>query len=307
MCLLITGAAGFVGRAVSRRLSIMDGVGPVRLIDRRLPDPIGGFEVRQVDLLDREQLAWAVDGVTRVMHLASIAGGAAEIDPVASRAVNLDATLNLIETLGRLSARARFVYASSIAVFGEPGRDVVTDLTLPIPRLTYGAHKLMVEHAVADATRRGLIDGVALRLPGIVARPAGDRSAKSGFISDLFWSIPREQPQEVPVPPTATLWLLSIEACVTALLHALLLIPPMSLRSGITLPALRVTMAELIAAIATAAGREATQIIYRPDPGLTANFGAYPPLSTATADGLGFRHDGDLLQLVASSAGYARS
>ena len=285
----------------------MDGVGPVRLIDRRLPDPIGGFEVRQVDLLDRMQLASAVDGVTHVMHLASIAGGAAEIDPVASRAINLDAALNLIESLGRLSPRARFVYASSIAVFGEPGPDVVTDMTLPIPSLTYGAHKLMVEHAVADATRRGLIDGVALRLPGIVARPAGDRSAKSGFISDLFWSIPNEQPQEVPVPPTATLWLLSIEASVTALLHALLVIPPVSLRSGITLPALRVTMAELIEAIATKSGRKARHVSYRPDSGVTANFGAYPPLSTEIANRLGFRHDGDLIQLVAHSARYPSS
>ena len=259
MCLLVTGAAGFVGRAVSHRLSGMDGVGEVRLIDRLLPRRVGSFESRQVDLLDAKALKSAAEGVTRVIHLASLAGGASEADPDASRAVNLEASLNLIEALSDSRTAVRFVYTSSIAVFGQLGTAGVDDATPPAPTLTYGTHKLMLEFAIADATRRGRIDGIAIRLPGIVARPAGNTSLKSAFISEIFWAIRAGRPYEVPVPPTATLWLLSIDACVTAILHAAYLNNPAPRRFGITLPALRVTMAELVAQIGLASRRATTR------------------------------------------------
>lgn len=301
MCLLVTGAAGFVGQAVSRRLSTLGSIGKVRLIDRHLPDPSGDSEARQVDLLDTRQLKSAVDGVTRVIHLASLAGGASEADPAASRAINLEASLNLLEALAASGRGVRFVYTSSIAVFGQLEPRGVDDTSLPAPTLTYGTHKLMMEHAIADATRRGVIDGISIRLPGIVARPSGNTSFKSAFLSELFWAIQAGRPYEVPVSPTATTWLLSIEACVTAILHAAFVSIPTPLRRGITLPALRVTIADLIAEIGRRSDRPTTHITYRPDPGITANFGAFPPLSTETADRMGFLHDGDVTQLVSRS------
>jgi nucleoside-diphosphate-sugar epimerase len=152
----------------------------------------------------------------------------------------------------------------------------------------------MVETALADALRRGDIEGIALRLPGIVARPPTHGGLKSAFISDLFWAVRDGKPYVLPVGPSATVWLMSAARAAANLVHAL------DVPSGpaITLPALRITIADLVA---TAAGGRPTAIGYAPDPDLEAQFGRQPPLETPLADSLGFRHDGDLANLVIST------
>jgi nucleoside-diphosphate-sugar epimerase len=281
--ILVTGADGFVGRAVSRALPAER----LRLVDRRRPD-VAGAECIAADLTDRGVLPTLLDGIEAVIHLAAIPGGAAEADRAASRAVILDASLNLIEAA---SGRARFVYASSIAVFGVPLPDRVDDATPVTPAMTYGAHKAMVELALADAVRRGDIEGIALRLPGVVARPASPGGLKSAFMSDLFWAIRDGRSYTVPVRPEASVWIMSAARAAANLVHAL------AVPSGpaLTLPALRTTIAALADAVA---GGRTTAIGYDPDPALEAQFGNYPPLATPRGDSLGFRHDGDLATLV---------
>jgi nucleoside-diphosphate-sugar epimerase len=283
--ILITGADGFVGRAVARALP----AGRLRLVDRRRPD-VPGAECIAADLTDKGALPGLLQGIDAVVHLAALPGGAAEADPAASRAINLDASLNLIEAA---SGRARFVYASSIAVFGAPLPGRVDDATPVRPAMTYGAHKAMVELALADAIRRGDIEGIALRLPGIVARPPTPSGLKSAFLSELFWAIRDGSPYTVPVGPEATVWLMSAGCAAANLIHAL------GLPSGpaITLPALRTTIAGLVDAIA--GGRRAA-VAYAPDAELEAQVGRQPPLETPLADSLGFRHDGDPATLVQS-------
>ncbi|HTU12078.1 MAG TPA: NAD-dependent epimerase/dehydratase family protein [Allosphingosinicella sp.] len=283
--ILITGADGFVGRAVARALPPER----LRLVDRRRPD-VAGAQCIAGDLTDRTALPALLDGIEAVIHLAALPGGAAEADPAASRAVNLDAALNLIEAA---SGRARFVYASSIAVFGPPLPDRVDDDTPPCPAMTYGAHKLMVETALADAIRRGDIEGIALRLPGIVARPPAPSGLKSAFMSDLFWAIRDGRPYVVPVSSEATIWLMSASRAAANLVHAL------AAPSGpaLTLPALRTTIGDLVETVAK--GRSAA-IAYAPDPVLEAKFGRQPPLATPRADRDGFRRDDDLSTLVQS-------
>jgi hypothetical protein len=95
----------------------------------------------------------------------------------------------------------------------------------------------------------------------------------------------------VPVGPEATIWLMSAARAAANLVHALT-VPS---NPAITLPALRTTIAELVDAIA--GGRPAA-ISYAPDPDLEAQFGRQPPLETPHADALGFRHDGNLANLV---------
>lgn len=281
--ILVTGADGFVGRAVARALPAER----LRLVDRRRPD-VAGAECIAADLTDRAALPALLDGIEAVIHLAAIPGGASEVDPAASRAINLDAALNLIHAA---SGRARFVYASSIAVFGAPLPDRVDDATPVGPAMTYGAHKAMVELALADAIRRGDIEGIALRLPGVVARPASQSGLKSAFMSDLFWAIRDGRPYTVPVGPEATIWMMSATRAAANLVHAI------GVHSGpaLTLPALRTTLADLVQAVA---GGRPTAIAWDPDPALEAQFGNYPPLATPRGDALGFRHDGDLATLV---------
>jgi nucleoside-diphosphate-sugar epimerase len=85
--------------------------------------------------------------------------------------VNLEATIALLEALRNTASVPRYVFASTIGVYGVPMPDVIDEDTIPVPSLSYGAHKLIGEILAADYSRRGHIDGVSLRLPGIVARP----------------------------------------------------------------------------------------------------------------------------------------
>jgi nucleoside-diphosphate-sugar epimerase len=281
--ILLTGADGFLGRVLAQSMPPER----LRLVDRRRPE-LPGAECIAADLTDARVLPALLEGVEAVIHLAALPGGASEQDPAASRAINLHASLNLIAAA---AGRARFVYASSIAVFGAPLPDRIDDDTPLCPGMTYGAHKAMVELALADAIRRGDIEGIALRLPGVVARPATRSGLKSAFLSDLFRAIRGREPFVVPVGPDATVWLMSAVCAAGNLIHAL------GVPSGpaITLPALRSSIADLVNAVAEGGPAE---IDYEPDPDLEAQFGRQPPLETPRAEGLGFHHDGDLANLM---------
>ena len=214
----VTGAPGFVGQALARRMSRMDYPGRVMLIDRVAPDALGGaFESVGADVSSRAALKSALEGADVVIRLAALPGGLSEADPTASRQINLEASLNLIDLLGSRSRPARLVYASSIAVLGPPFPTTIDDRTSAQPVTTYGAHKLMVEVAMADAVRRGTIAGVALRLPGVVARPSGAGGLKSAFLSNLFHALADGRSIILPVVPEATVWLISARTCADAL------------------------------------------------------------------------------------------
>jgi nucleoside-diphosphate-sugar epimerase len=116
------------------------------------------------------------EGCDAVIHLATVPGGAAEADPAASRRINVDAMYDLLLEAAAAGSVPRFAYASSIAVFGDPFPPQVDDATPLVPKMIYGGHKAMMEHAVAMFTARGLIEGISLRLPGILARPKGPQA-----------------------------------------------------------------------------------------------------------------------------------
>jgi nucleoside-diphosphate-sugar epimerase len=273
----------------------------VRLVDRGAGSiPRSGFHWYQAGLTDRAALADAITGADRIIHLAALPGAASEADPTASRQINLDASLALINLLECHAGpnRPRLVYASSIAVIGAPS-GAVGDSTPPAPDTTYGTHKFMVEIAIADAVRRDRLDAISLRLPGIVARPPGAGGFGSSFMSEVFQAVRAGEPWTSPVGPDATMWLMSATACADALIHGAFETTARRGQAAITLPALRVSMADLIATIAAATGRDDPRVRFKPDPAIEARFAQMPPLATPVADARGFRHDGDLATLVA--------
>ena len=297
MLTVVTGAAGFVGQALARRMAETGFPGAVRLVDRSPPEAPGeSFECVAADLGEPGALVRLVADADRIVHLAALPGGAAERDPALSRRINLDLNLDLFTALVAADRPVRLVWASSIAVFGGPLPAVVDDRTTPRPGMTYGAHKLMTEIALADAVRRG-VDALALRLPGIVARPRGAGGFKSAFASDLFHAIAADVAFTLPVGPDATMWLMSARRVADNLLHALDVDLHADAPRLLTLPALHVRLSDLVAEIGRAAG-VAPRIDFAPDPALEAAFGRQPPLRTPAADALGFRHDGTLDILV---------
>jgi D-erythronate 2-dehydrogenase len=301
MRVVVTGAGGFVGRQlVCRLLDRGDDVTGVDTVVAGIPP---GATAVAGDLGDAEVRAEALaDGCDAVVHLATVPGGAAEADPAASRRINLDAMYDLLLESSAIRPGLRFVYASSIAVFGDPLPAEVEDATPLSPRMIYGGHKAMMEDAVAMLSNRGAINGVTVRLPGILARPKGPSGMKSAFMSDLFHALKAGEEFTCPVSADGMIWAQSVSRCADNFVHALgvngVLMPP---TRAVTLPAQRIAMGDLAAEIARQCGVSPDLVTYRPDAALEAGFAAQPPLRTPAAERAGFAHDGDLATLVASA------
>lgn len=301
MKIIVTGAGGFVGRHLATAL-LQQGHEVVG-IDSATDAVPDGARAIEGDLGDRAVRKAALDaGCDGLVHLATVPGGAAEADPEASRRINIDAMYDLLLEASAANAGVRVVYASSIAVYGDPLPVKVDDDTALSPKMIYGGHKAMMEDAVAMFSNRGAIDGVTVRLPGILARPKGPSGMKSAFMSNLFHALRTGESFVCPVSPGGTIWAQSLDRVAANFVHALELdsglLPP---TRAVTLPALRLRMQDLAKEIARQCGVSEGLVSYQPDAALEAAFAAQPPLATPAAERAGFAHDGKLAILVESA------
>lgn len=316
MKVLITGADGYIGRSLARRLADPSArlrgqpITALTLCDLQLPEArtlserMPQLRSMEGSIADAAVIdAIALNDPDIVFHLASVPSGQSEKDYGLGIDVNLLATVSLLNALRRNGNGPVVVFASSIAVFGAPLPERIDDDTPLSPSLSYGAQKQMAEILLADATRRGFVQGRSLRLPGIVARPPTPTGALSAFSSELMRALVQRQRYCCPVSPNATLWLLSLEACIDNLIHAAQCAPE-SLCGHTTwnLPALRLSIRDLVSALDDLDPGCAALVTYAPDSTLEAQFGRLPPLHTARADAAGFRHDGTVARLVRRAA-----
>jgi nucleoside-diphosphate-sugar epimerase len=323
MKVLITGAAGFVGSVLAKRL-ILDSqalnkpVTELILVDIQASegsaDPNFGSHSPSVnwctgDLADSQfidRLAAQTPDV--VFHIASMPGGAAERDPGMGLAVNLHGTARLFEQLTQASNIPVVVFTSTVAVYGGSLPSVVDDSTPLKPMTSYATHKLMTEYLLADLSRRGKLDGRSVRLPGIVARPPQAGGHVSAFMSDIIHRLATGETYTCPVSATATCWWMSVSRCVDNLLHAACLTPsqidsmatvnPAAARTW-QLPVLRFSIGELVDTLATLYGTDRSSLVtYAPVDAVQAQFGNLPMLLTPAARALGLKDDGDIESLV---------
>jgi len=302
--ILVTGAGGFLGNRLCAALLADHRYADARLTatDRSLASMVPHPRLRRVegDISEKDVRSAMLDGgVDLLFHLAGILGGAAEANYELSRRVNVDATLSLFEELRAPEHQPRVIFASTIAVYGAPLPQHIDDDTPASPTMVYGAQKLMMEGALAQFTARSWLDGISLRLPGIMARPSNDIALKSGFLSNVFYAIAKGEDIVMPVEEDGFTWLLSVAACVEAFMHAGVLPRAQVHRGLFLLPAQRVRIGDLVAALRRRFPASGSVVTYRPEPALQALFAAQPPLTTALAESHGFRHDGDLDTLVA--------
>jgi D-erythronate 2-dehydrogenase len=309
MHIIITGAGGFVGSALVRRILAkpeFNGkkITRLTLIDQRFDALLDDTKVCMLEgsFGDEKILDAAFSTpVDVVFHLASVPGALAERDFHLGYENNLLATFALFERAARQTqVRSRIVFASSIAVYGADFPAVVDNQTRTRPATSYGAHKLAAEIILADLSRRGVVDGVSLRLPGIVARPGVSAGHGSAFMSAIIQAGANGNPYTCPVSPEATSWWMSLSCCIDNLLHAARFdTAGMAPERALALPVLRLSAEQVIAALERVYGSKNIKgISHAPLEHIERLFGRQPVLDLDDVLALGFTHDGTADEMV---------
>lgn len=279
MHILITGAAGMIGRKLTARL-VKDGslngqvITRLTLIDVVAPAKPAGFAgpatTATGDLSVPGIAAQAIAGRPDVIfHLAGVVSGEAETDLEKGYRVNLDGSRALLEAV-RLAGdhyHPKFVFTSSLAVFGAPFPEAIPDDFHLTPLTSYGTQKAMIELMLADYSRRGILDGVGIRLPSIVVRPGKPNKAASGFFSGIIREPLAGEEAILPVPDSVLHWHASPRSAVGFLIHgAGLTRVQLGDRINLVMPGVCCTVAEQIEALKRVAGdKVAARIRRAPD------------------------------------------
>ena len=308
MKILISGGSGFLGQRVARELlkrgQINDADGNPRSISELvladIATPANGLtncKVRYAigDVSNPKFIAETLSYDTGgIFHLAAVVSGAAEADFDLGMRVNLDGTRSLLEACRHLQKAPRFLFASSLAVYGGPLPEVVTDATTPTPQSSYGIQKLIGELLVSDYSRKGFIDGRTVRLPTVSIRTGKPNAAASSFASGILREPLNGEEAICPVEPDADLWLISPRVAVECLVHGFEVQSEKlgSIRS-LNLPGITVSVKEMVAALERVAGAATAQrISWKPDEWIKAIVKSWPArFDTGRADSLGFPHD----------------
>jgi len=199
-----------------------------------------------------------------VFHLAAAVSAECEANLDLGLRSNVDTTRALLDALREVGGGPRFVFSSSVAVFGGdvdlPMPRVIHDDTLPVPQSSYGVQKFICEQLVADYTRRGLIDGRSVRLMTVTVRPGRPNAAASGFLSSIVREPLNGQQAVCPVAPETAAAVASPQRAIEGLLKAAEATPDAwGGATALTLPGLTVSVSEMLDALEVVAGRPARE------------------------------------------------
>ncbi len=304
MRIVMTGAAGMIGRKLTTRLLDVGKIGDTRfeelhLVDIVEPEDPGDDRVSTAagDITVSgvaDELA-ALDADV-VFHLAGVVSGEAELDLDKGLAVNLDGTRAVLDALRRAPGCPRVVFTSSIAVFGAPFPEVIPDEFHLTPLTSYGAEKAMGELLLADYSRRGLIDGIGIRLPTISVRPGAPNAAASGFFSGIIREPLAGLEAVLPVPRDLVHTHASPRSAINYLMHAAALDGDrVGARRNLTMPGVAVSVGEQIEALERVAGPEPVSLIREESDELVAEIVAGWPtrFDARRAADLGFESEPD--------------
>jgi nucleoside-diphosphate-sugar epimerase len=309
MNILITGGAGFLGQRLVAELllrgelrggglalspitsiTVLDAfVDGITLTDRRV-------RVIRGDIGDPGVLASVLDQATAsIFHLAAVVSGAAEADFDLGMRVNFDATRMLFERCRALAHRPRVVMASSVAAFASAGAGaIVCETTAPAPLSSYGTQKVLAELLLNDYTRKGFIDGIALRVPTVCVRPGKPNAAASGFASSIIREPLAGRQAVCPVPAETLMWLMSPKLAIDNLIHAHEMAGhAIGYPRTVTLPGLSITVGAMALALRAVAGDEIAELIrWSPNEAIGRIVQSWPgTIDTPRARALGFRAD----------------
>ena len=320
MNILITGGCGFLGARLARTLlkqgALSLGGEPSRQIDRitltdRVPPPADLAGNARVAFVQGDLLELAVNrklpaaGTDVVFHLAAAVSGECEADFDLGMRSNFDTTRALLEATRALGSQPLFIFASSLAVFGNPPGfelpELIQDETLPTPQSSYGIQKFIGEQLVADYARKGFIRGRSVRLMTVSVRPGKPNGAASGFLSGMIREplaglkgacpVPRKTPVALASPATTVDGIIRVAEATEQEWGPL---------TAMNLPALRTSVGEMADALERVAGKAATALLdWTPDPAIQKLVRTWPGnVASARANALGLQADRDFETVV---------
>lgn len=317
MRILITGGAGFLGARLARTLrarGTLDGrpITGLVLADQAPPPPDLAADARVQawtgPLLD-QTARLRDEAFDAVFHLASAVSAECEADFELGLRSNLDSTRALLDALRHRVERgapvAKLVFSSSIAVFGPdpavPLPAVVTDTTLPTPQTSYGVHKHLCEHLVADYTRKGYVDGRSARLMTVAVRPGRPNGAASSFFSGIVREPLAGLDAVCPVDPSVSHPVSSPQRTVDGLIAvAEAAREAYGGRTALNLPGLNITVAQMLDALERVAGPAVrARVRFERDERIAAIVGNWPAAARADrAAALGLQPETDFADII---------
>jgi len=274
MKVLVTGAAGMLGRSFCKKLAetgIIAGRNVERLTMTDVIEspaiPSAPFKIRSLacDLSEAQVAEQLIaDRPDIILHCTAVVSGEAEADFDKGYRINLTGTQKLFDAVRKAVYMPRLVFTSSIAVFGAPFPEVLGEEIFTAPLTSYGTQKAIDELLLADFTRKGFFDGIGIRLPTICVRPGKPNKAASSFFSGIIREPLNGKEAVLPVPDTVRHWFTSPRSAVGFFFRAAeidgSIVGP---RRNLSMPGLSATVGEMIESLCRCAGAERVKLIKR--------------------------------------------
>lgn len=317
MQITVTGAGGFLGRRLVQKLlekgTIADAGGKPQPITRIVACDLalqqagpGSADPRieqvEADASDPAVISRIITEQTRaVFHLAAVVSVGAEEDFDLGMRINFDGTRALLDACRRRAPGCRFMFASSVAVYGGDFPETILDGTAVAPQTSYGMQKAVGELLINDFSRRGFIDGRCLRLPTIVVRPGRPNKAASSFASSIMRDPLEGKDVICPVGPDTSVGVLSPAKVIESFIHAQT-IPPADwgFTRAVQLPGITLTVRDMLAALKEVAGENvARRVRFEPDPRIEKIVYGWPTrFGSVKAQRLGFSADRAMADVI---------
>jgi nucleoside-diphosphate-sugar epimerase len=313
MHVLVIGAAGMLGAKLVNALCLKKQLAGVPITKLTRQDIVLAGAPPESDFLIETDLSdLSKEGEAKrllssrpdfVFHLAAIVSGEAEQDFEKGYRINFDGTRNLLEAMRMIGGGycPKFIFTSSIAVFGAPFPEAIDDEFFNTPLTSYGTQKVMGELLISDYSRRGFLDGLSLRMPTICVRPGKANKAASSFFSNIIREPLAGKEAILPVSKDVRHWHCAPRTAVQMLIHAAELgTAKVGPRRAISMPGVSCTVGEQIEALSKVAGADCVKLIRsEPDAFVDKIVAGWPRnFNTKRALALGFKADKDFESII---------
>ena len=309
MKVIITGAGGFVGQTLAKKLvETFPDINLVLLDIQTPPNPSKSehatISCKAADLTDPkicQNVAEMAPDVLYILHGIMSSGSEANLE--LGLQVNFESVKSLIDAVRKKKPGTKVLFTSSCAVFGRAAvKNVATETdVVPMPESSYGTQKLMIEYLINDYSRRGLIDGRIVRLPTIFVRAGAPTAAASSFVSGIVREPVHGQESILPVEPHLGIWLCSPRTLAHNLIHAMN-VPAENFGHfrTVLLPGYTATSGEILDALEKVVGKEVRALVKEQrDEKIQRIVLSWPAgYDTSRAKSLGFVEDVGLEQTI---------